>query len=227
MTSTHDFSFGDHARNFDQHIALSIPGYHTLRSLISDISPRFVAAGSTVYDIGCSTGTLLRAVYDNIHPRRPDTFFTGIDIEPKFGSQWAALEAPNLTYSVADAREMHIERASLILSVFTTQFLPSSDKVPLLKRLHAGLIDGGCLLVAEKIIAGSGRMQDALTFPYYDFKQSNGFSAEEILTKERSLRGQMTLWTEAEAEATLRRCGFKDVQRIWGHFPFFCWLALK
>jgi tRNA (cmo5U34)-methyltransferase len=227
MTDIQDFSFSDHAPQFDNHIGLSIPGYQDLREIAVDVAPRFVCAGSNVYDIGCSTGTHLRSIHDKLVGRRSDVHFHGVDIEPSFTELWSDLMTPALTYTRADALEVKIQSASLVLSFFTIQFLRSADKLTMMKRIHEGLIDGGCLLIAEKVLARSGRMQDALSFPYYDFKQSNGFTADEILTKERSLRGQMTLWTETEMETALSRSGFKDVQRVWGYFPFFCWLALK
>lgn len=227
MTETHDFSFRDHAARFDQHIGLSIPDYHGLRALSVRVSPRFIGARSNVHDIGCSTGSHLRSVYDNFNNRRPGVTFHGVDIEPQFADHWETLRTSDLIFSVADARQLAIEHASLVISMFTVQFLPSEDKVPLLKRINSGMIDGGCLLIAEKVLAETGRMQDALSFPYYDFKRANGFSAEEILDKERSLRGQMTLWSRKEIESTLRQSGFEDVQCVWGHFPFFCWLAFK
>lgn len=227
MTRARDFSFGKHAATFGSHITLSIPDYTGACGLPPQLASRFIAANTNVYDIGCSTGEVLRSVYDAFSGRRTGVTFHGVDIEPEFDGQWRKLQAPNLIYSVGDIRQIEIERASLVMSMFTVQFIPVSDKVPLLKRIHAGMIDGGCLLIAEKVLAETGRMQDALTFPYYDFKRANGFSAEEILDKERSLRGQMTLWTKSEAERTLRKSGFTDVQAIWAHFPFVCWLAFK
>jgi tRNA (cmo5U34)-methyltransferase len=227
MTRARDFSFGANAAQLDPHIQASVRDYPGLRAFTTQISSRFIGANTNVYDLGTSTGTLLRSVYDDFNHRRPGVTFHGIDLEPQFEDHWQTPRASDLTYSVADARQFDIKHASLVISIFTVQFLPAVDKVPLLKRIHAGMNDGGCLLIAEKVLAETGRMQDALTFPYYDFKRANGFSAEEILNKERSLRGQMTLWTEKEIEIALRQSGFGDVQRIWGNFPFFCWLASK
>jgi tRNA (cmo5U34)-methyltransferase len=86
---------------------------------------------------------------------------------------------------------------------------------------------GGAVIIAEKVLATNSRFQDALTFPYYDGKLQNGFSPQEILDKERSLRGQMTLWTEAELKAALCESGFREVQLIWANFPFVALLAVK
>jgi len=101
------------------------------------------------------------------------------------------------------------------------------DKLPLLRRIYGGLVEGGALIIAEKTLAETSRVQDACTFPYYDYKLVRGFSAQEILDKERQLRGRMTLWTERELRAALRRVGFCELQSFWRSHMFAGYLALK
>jgi hypothetical protein len=50
--------------------------------------------------------------------------------------------------------------------------------------------------------------------------QQNGFTAEDILNKERQLRGYMTSNTEAELKALLAEAGFGATQEVWRRFPF-------
>ena len=80
------------------------------------------------------------------------------------------------------------------------------------------MVEGGALIIAEKTLAVSARQQDALMGPYYDYKLEQGFSEKELLDKARSLRGQMTLWTEAELKRSLRQVGFQEIQPIWRNF---------
>ena len=97
----------------------------------------------------------------------------------------------------------------------------------LLRRIYEGLVEGGALIIAEKTVAETGRIQDAITFPYYDFKIKMGFSEKDILDKERALRGQMTLWTETELKRALRQVGFREIESIWRNYMFVGHLALK
>ncbi len=99
--------------------------------------------------------------------------------------------------------------------------------MPLLQRIYDGLVEGGALIIAEKTLADTARLQDALAFPYYDIKLEQGFSEKELLDKERSLRGLMNLWTEAELKQALRQVGFREIEPIWRNFAFIGILALK
>ena len=161
------------------------------------LSKRFVQEGSTVVDVGCSTGGLLSGIERHNSARR-DVSYIGLDIESKFGDQWAALRRLNLNFEVADVRNFPgLLDMSYATSMFTLQFIPEPDKLAVVERIYKGLRPGGALLIAEKALASTARLQDALTFPYYDFKRKH-FRPDEILDKERSLRGQMTLWSEED-----------------------------
>ena len=60
---------------------------------------------------------------------------------------------------------------------------------------YNGLVEGGALILSEKVLAKNAKIQDMLAFTYYDFKRE-AFSASEILDKEKSIRDQMHLWSE-------------------------------
>jgi tRNA (cmo5U34)-methyltransferase len=225
---TKDFSFARHAETFDGHISSSIPGYVDLMDLCVRLSGSFIQEGSTVIDIGCATGKLLVAIHEYNADRRKDVSYVGVDVEKQFQQHWRRYQRDSLRFEVRDARGLMTEKAiSLAISIFTIQFMKPADKMPLLKRLYGSMADGGALLIAEKSLASSAWLQDALTFPYYDAKLRNGFRSKQILDKERSLRGQMTLWERTKLEENLQSAGFAEIQCVWGHFPFFCYLAVK
>jgi tRNA (cmo5U34)-methyltransferase len=223
-----DFSFQDHADHFDDHIGRSIPGYRELGKTCVQLSRRFVQPGTSVVDVGCSTGHLLASIQAHNQDARPDVNYIGIDCAPNFSVHWVGLEKANVKFEVCDACSYRgFKNLSLAYSRFTIQFVRSQDKVLLLQRIYDGLVDGGALIIAEKTLADTARLQDALAFPYYDYKLGQGFSEKELLDKERSLRGQMTLWTETELKLALRRVGFREIEPIWRNFMFVGLLALK
>jgi len=222
----HRFKFADHAAQFDEHIMSSIPGLRRLRSECVMLSQRFIQGGTTVIDVGCSTGQFLAGVRDHNAAFHQDVEYVGIDIEAKFSAHWQLLEKPDLHFQVADVRTLPLEGLSFASGLFTLQFLPEKDKRPVLKKIHAGLVTGGALVIAEKVLASSARLQDALVPPYYDFKREC-FSSDEILDKERALRGVMTCWSEDEIKDALASIGFREIQLFWSNFPFKAFVAVK
>jgi tRNA (cmo5U34)-methyltransferase len=170
----------------------------------------------------------LSSIRDQNQKARRDVTYIGIDIEKAFGHHWRRLEIEGLHYEVRDARTFDgYKNLSLACALFAVQFIPPPDKLPLLRKLNDGLVTGGALIIAEKVFASTSRIQDALTFPYYDFKLRQGFKPKQILDKERQLRGQMTLWNEAELMSALQETGFREIETIWTNFPFVALVALK
>lgn len=225
----HDFSFSEHAAEFDAHIEQSIPGVRLLHSAAVGYSRRFVQEATTVVDVGCSTGALLSCIRSINQAARPRVQYVGIDAEPSFEAQWRERTAANISFRMSDAQTFTgFRRMSFATSLFTLQFIPEDDRLPLLRRLYKGLISGGALIVAEKVHAPSAALQDALTFQYYDAKLQH-FSERQILDKERSLRGQMRLWTDQQINSALFHAGFAadDVVDIWRSHLFLAKLAVK
>jgi tRNA (cmo5U34)-methyltransferase len=223
-----DFSFRDHAKDFDSHIGRSIPGYQELVRTCVRLSRRFVQSGTTVVDVGCSTGHLLTAISEYNRGARSDVAYVGLDSVSDFDVHWERWKNVNVKFEICDARFYPgFKNISLACSLFTIQFVPPRDKLQLLQRIYDGLVEGGALMIAEKTLADTSRLQDAMTFPYYDYKLDQGFSEKELLDKERSLRGQMTLWTEAELKQALRGVGFREIDSIWRNFTFIGVLALR
>jgi tRNA (cmo5U34)-methyltransferase len=228
--TVHDFSFADHANDFDRHIRDSIRGLHDLRGMCTGLSRNFIQNDANVIDLGCSTGVQLWSIREANQASRPRANYIGIDRERKYAGQWRERRASNLRFEVGDVLSFNFENASLVTSLFTMQFvIPLQERVPLLQRIHDGLIDGGALIIAEKVHANSGVFEQMLTFDYYDFKRQSGFSAEEILDKQQSLRGQMVLWEETTLMSALHEAGFHPrwVQRFWQNYLFLALIAMK
>ncbi len=224
-----DFSFAAHADAFDDHIRQSIPGLDVLRSMVVNLSRHFVQPGTTVLDIGCSTGSVLGAVRDANQASQPTANYVGIDIEGQFVRHWRDRATTNLRFEVADARTFSgMQNMSLAISLFTLQFVPEGDRLALLRRVHDGLVDGGALVVAEKVLAPTARAQNLFLGPYYDFKRRS-FSEGEILDKEQALRGPMHTWYERELIEALRAAGFDGggIYRFWQSYYFIGWVAVK
>lgn len=226
---TVDFSFAEHANGFDEHIRQSVPGMDMLRGMTVDLSRHFVQPNTTVLDIGCSTGAVLRAIRDANQASRATASYIGVDIERQFDSHWRERAAANVRFEITDARTCgDMKNMSLAVSLFTLQFIPERDRLALLRRVHDGLIEGGALIIAEKVLARTARAQNLFTGPYYDFKRRS-FSEKEIPEKERGLRGPMHVWYERELLEALCEAGFDvaEIDRFWQIHFFVGMVAVK
>ncbi|MET4045447.1 tRNA (cmo5U34)-methyltransferase [Bradyrhizobium sp. RT6a] len=229
MTSSRrrsDFSFGDHADNFDAHIRASIPGFQQLVDYTVDRSLTYVQRGTTVVDIGCSTGRMLAAIRRVNQAARTDVDYLGIDIEARFRPCWEKHSFVNFRCEVGDARTHQFDNVSLACCIMTLLFLRSADKLPVLKRIRSSMVEGGALLIAEKTLAETSRQESDAEAAYMDFKRRRGFTADEILEKQSSLRGQMTRMTERELRRALELAGFRDVEPYWRGHMFVALVAL-
>ena len=147
---------------------------------------------------------------------------------PDFGVHWERVANQNLRFEVCDARSYQgFENVSSAFSIFTVQFIRPRDKAALLLSIYDGLVEGGALFIAEKTLAETPRLQDAMLTPYYDRKLEEKFSPTEILDKARALYGSMTLWTEAELRSKLTEAGFREITPVWRSFQFVGLVALK
>lgn len=218
---------GPTVARFDAHVHKSVPGYTDGHALVLDLSDWFVGPGSTVYDLGCSTGTLLAALAD----RHADlgARFIGIDVEPDMVAAARARTAhlPAVDIRHADLAAIVWEPADLIVAGYTLQFLPDQARTALLGQLHAALRPGGALVLFEKVLAPDARLQDLAAGLYVEHKLAAGFAPAEIVAKARSLKRALTPWPSDRYVATLRAAGFPHVMTLHKRICFEGFLAIK
>jgi tRNA (cmo5U34)-methyltransferase len=218
---------GAASRQFDSHIARSIPFYRETHQLILNISDFFVQDNAVVYDIGCATGQLLAALAER-HAGR-EVSFTGIDCEVDMVAQARKLTAhlPGVAVEHADARESPLSDADLIVSCYTMQFIAPRDRQAVFDRIYAGLNWGGGFLMFEKVRAPDARFQDMITSLYHDFKLEQGYSGGEIVAKTRSLKGVLEPFSREGNLGLLERAGFVDTMTVFKYLCFEGFLAIK
>ncbi|MEO6184019.1 MAG: hypothetical protein ABIP71_13120 [Verrucomicrobiota bacterium] len=77
MVAIADFKLGKKVASvFHDLLVRSVPFYEETQRVIAEMAADFVFKDTTVYDLGCSTGTMML----NLHPNvPPSTKFIGID----------------------------------------------------------------------------------------------------------------------------------------------------
>ena len=114
----------------------------------------------------------------------------------------------NVDFITADALTIEMEPADLILCYYTVQFINPSARQTLIDKLYQTLNWGGALLLFEKVRGADARFQDILTALYTDYKLRMGYSAEDIVSKSRSLKGVLEPFSTQGNIDMLKRAGF-------------------
>lgn len=222
-----NFSF-DTISNFDDHIDMSIPNYSLLNEMICRIATYFIKDNSLVIDLGCSTGKLLCNL--NEHISNASVTYVGYDVSSNLIGQACVSQFRNVFFKMEDITKIRFEGTEkdvdLFLSIFTLQFIQVKDRLPLLCHMYDALNDGGALIIAEKVYAESGEIQDILNFVHYDFKLRQ-FSADEILKKQYDLRKIMHPISDEDNLHMLKCAGFSKVFPFWQSLLFKSWICIK
>ena len=199
-------------QDFDEHILKSIPNYDVLVSSIKSISEYFFVDGQSIYDLGCSTGKLLKSINGNYN---------------KVGYDIASL-LPNEDGFYAQDLNGHfdLKNACVVYSIFTMQFLNPSSRLQYLKQIYDGLNKGGALIICEKVYQEHGKIQEIISFSHYDYKL-NHFTSDEIIKKERDLRFIMKPCLNQELTNIIKEAGFTMVSDFWQMFNFKGIIAIK
>lgn len=214
--------------SFVGHVRQSVPYYDDGHALICNLSDYFCHADSTCYEIGTSTGQLLRRLAEH-QSHKQGIDWVGIDPVPgmidKAREHCAGI--PNITLEVGDALTYDFGKADLIVSYYCVQFVAPRQRQELINRLYERLNWGGAFILFEKVRAPDARFQDMISALYNDFKAQNGFSAEEILNKTTSLKGVLEPFSTDGNLGLLRRAGFTDITTVMKYLCFEGFLAIK
>ena len=213
---------------FVDHIRQSVPLYDEGHDLTCQISDYFVHDDSICYEIGASTGQLLRKLAEH-HSSKPAVRWVGIDPIPpmidKARKHCAGID--NIELLVDDALTFDYEKADLIVSYYCIQFIHPKHRQALFNRLYEQLNWGGALILFEKVRGPDARFQDMMVSLYNDFKARQGFDAGEILNKTASLKGVLEPFSREGNLGLMQRAGFTDIATFMKYISFEGFVAIK
>jgi len=229
-----DFEFNEEvAEVFDDMLIRSVPFYVEQQSMVMEIAKKFWIPGTTIYDLGCSTGTTLinlcreikrpaRLVgYDNSVPmleqakRKIKTQGLEDCIELRYGDLNKELD------------NLELKNASVVTMCWTLQFIRPLQRDKMIKWIYSGLVENGVLVITEKALTNNSPMNRFFVDFYYDFKRKNGYSEIEILQKREALENVLIPYSIEENVEMLRRNGFGIVETFFQWYNFSGFLCVK
>ena len=163
---------GDIVTEFDKHILSSVPLYEQGHTLVTNISDFFLSNNSICYELGCSTGTLLKKIVD--HNINKQIKIIGIEIEQDmvdFANN-KLKEYNNIEIICDDLLNVEFEKSDMIISYYTIQFIKPRIRQMIFDKIYESLNWGGAFILFEKVRGADARFQDITTALYTDFKIS-------------------------------------------------------
>ena len=218
---------GDVAKQFDAHVSKSVPLYAEGHELACKLSDFFLKDGSVCYELGCSTAALTYKLAEHNSSKR--VTFYGIDRVPEMIAEAKRRHEskPNVRLVTQDLLDVPLEKADLIVAYYTMQFIRPENRQILFDRVYEALNWGGAFILFEKVRAHDARFQDIATEVYTDFKIDQGYSADEIVAKTRSLKGVLEPFSTQGNVDLLKRAGFADILSVMKYLCFEGFLAIR
>lgn len=214
---------------FENMITRSVPGYPLMLDLIGVLGEKYAIPGTRCYDLGCSLGASTLKLRQHL-PQ--SCHLIGVDSSSAMVERCRANVARDHSQASVEILEQkiqdtHFESASVVVINFTLQFIPDNQRLALLKKIANGMVEGGALILAEKIVFTDHKKQDFMTQLHHEFKKYQGYSDLEIAQKRASLEDVLMPNTEEEHIERLKEAGFSSAQVYIRCLNFASILAIK
>ena len=230
-TSIQPFEFNERVVGvFQDMIERSIPGYSLTISMISVMGDKFVQAGSNIYDLGCSLGTVSFAIQQAIQNKK--CRIIAVDNSEAMINECCKKnlhekESIEIDFVLDDLLNIKIINASVVVMNFTLQFIPLEDRKRLIKEIYEGLLPGGVLILSEKVFFNDKNEDEAMIKLHHHMKELNGYEKLEIAGKRKSLEDVLIPEKIESHLDRLKKAGFENTLIWLKCFNFVSMIAFK
>lgn len=226
-----DFSFNKTVvKVFDNMVTRSVPFYLEIQRMIGEMGRDFATPGSTVYDLGCSTGTTLI----NLDQRLPqDIEFVGFDNSDEMVKQCKENFTKAGISRKFDIRNhdlntgVTLTNASVVVMCLTLQFIRPLYRERLIQQVFEQMNDNGCLILVEKVLGEDSLFNRLFIEYYYDFKRRNNYNDMEIAQKREALENVLIPYKLLENREMLLNNGFRYCEVFFKWYNFTGIVAIK
>lgn len=226
-----DFKFDAKVVNvFDDMVVRSVPFYLEFQRMITEIASDYAQPETTLYDLGCSTGTTFLSLNTKLDP---SVGFVGVDDSAEMLKTCRKnLESNGVMRSLnlvtADLnKQVDIQNASVVVLCLTLQFVRPLNRLKLLQSVYKQLNPGGCLILVEKVLGESNEFNRQFIRYYYDLKRRNNYDEMEISQKREALENILIPYKLSENMEMLGEAGFSKTEVFFKWYNFAGIIAIK
>ena len=222
------WNFEDISEDFDEHVRRSVPLYDEGHELVCQVSDFFLPeTDAVVLELGTSTGALAERFLRH-NAGRKSLKYVGLDrVGSMLDEARRRCQDGRAEFVEDDLLTWDFPKSSMIISYYSIQFVHPRFRQEVFNRIYEALEWGGAFLLFEKVRAPDARFQDMAAQIYHEYKLRQGFSEEEILNKQRSLKGVLEPFSTQGNLDLLERAGFVDVMTVMKWVCFQGFLAIK
>ena len=215
---------------FPDMIKRSVPGYSQVLQNIQLLASKYVQPDSRCYDLGCSLGAVCLAMSYGNH--QPNVEIIGVDnseamIERCQNNIDSFKHKTPIELISGDITDIEFENTSMVVLNYTLQFVPYNRRLKLLKAIFNGLVDGGILVISEKLVFENPEINQLMVDLHHQFKRDNGYSDLEISQKRNALENVLVPETMEAHILRLKEVGFEHISCWNQQLNFASFIAIK
>lgn len=214
---------------FDDMLLRSVPFYKESQELTRRFSINALQNGGTLYDLGCSTASLLLAIERTLE-KSNDVKLIGIDNSPamiEHARKKIEAYGSEIELHEGDILRFPYETANVFISNYTLQFIRPLVRDTLVRTIAETLSENGIFIFSEKVVSEDPKLNKELIDCYYDFKKNQGYSEYEIVQKREALENVLIPYTMNENIQMAKNSGFKSCEVLFRWANFATFIALK
>ncbi len=216
---------------FDDMVSRSVPFYIETQMMALRLACHFVRSKTNIYDLGCSTGTVLGELAEMV----PDSSvgLIGIDNSDSMLKQaqekLSKMSSPERVELRNDdlSGDIEIKNASVVIMNYTLQFIRPLQREALVQKIYDGLCKNGCLILVEKVLGNDSLFNRLYIELYYEYKRKQGYSETEIAKKREALENILVPYRIDENMDMLKKCGFSSVDIFYKWYNFAGFIAVR
>lgn len=192
---------------FDNMIRRSIPDLFSAREIMNDIVIEVFEKSTSIraLDVGASLGGVMDSItkdcaWDLIDESKP--MYDELLAKAKDGDR-VFLGAINETEGLRDEYD-------LVVCFLVSMFMSVEERIKMYDILSKKMNKNSILITVDKIIYTDQRMNEIIRESYFSHKRKVGYTDEQIISKEKSLRNSLIPISPSMLDEVLKDCGFKS-----------------
>lgn len=215
---------------FDDMVVRSVPMYLEFQRMITEIASDYAKPDTSLYDLGCSTGTTLVSLNPVIDK---SIRFVGVDesLEMLESCRKNLIDkGVTRQFEMVPAdlnKKIDITNASVVVLCLTLQFVRPINRLRLIKSIREQLNPNGCIIIIEKVLGENAEFNRKFIKYYYDMKRRNNYDEMEISQKREALENVLIPYKLTENIQMITEAGFHSCEIFFKWYNFAGLIALK